>query len=186
MRTYPIIASAPYCCVAASLEAILKRHGFDKITQFDIANYIGLVAFDNDRSKLPKELTNVTFTNESDQVGLHLKNNTLNDFFIAFDLPFQELYIYWHQISDLNIDSILMAIHEDCDAMLLFDSGSLYRESKNRGIGHSGVFVSINDHYTVTYLSPGPRSLGLESFTSEDFAEAIKARHGGISIISRK
>ena len=51
MKQYEIIRSAPYCCVCAVLESIIKRHGYD-ISQFDIANYIGLVCSPSDMATL--------------------------------------------------------------------------------------------------------------------------------------
>lgn len=56
MRNYQLIESAPYCCVAASLESIFKRHGYNKITQYDIANYIGIAVHVSDINNMPLRL----------------------------------------------------------------------------------------------------------------------------------
>ncbi len=185
MRNYQLVESAPYCCVAASIESILRRHGFNTISQYDIANYIGIVAPESDKDDMPIELCNITYTNDNTKVGLHLYNKTLNNLFEHFNLPFKESYISWQELSDWNIDSILQNLHDDIDALFLFDFGLLYHEDKNIGIGHAGIFVAIDENYMVEYLSPGPRFIGLGRFSSEDFVYAIRAKRGGISLISK-
>lgn len=186
MRQYKVVISAQYCCVAATLESIFRRHGIDNISQYDIANEIGIVALNSDRERLPQELTNVTYTNDVKQVGMHLTNNSLNEFFVKHNLPLQETYIGWRSISEINIDSMLQAVSEDYDVIFYFDFGDLYNEERNRGVGHSSVFISLDAGYMVSHLSPGPRFLGLNKHGSEDVARAIRSRAGGISIICPK
>lgn len=183
MRKYTVVKSAPYCCVAATLESVFKRHGINDVSQYDVANYIGVVIDEQDKGKIPPELVNVTYTHDNTKVGMHLYNDTLNDMFNHFGLPFKETYISWHELAEWNIDSILQNLPDENDVMLLFDFGCLYNEEKNIGIGHSGLFVSIDNNYMVQYLSPGPRFVGFAKFSSEDFLNAIKARQGGISVI---
>lgn len=183
MREYTIVESAPYCCVAASLESILKRHGFNGVSQYDIANYVGVVVNEHDRGKVPSNIFNVTYTYDNTKVGMHLYNETLDGLFKHFGLPLKESYISWQELSEWNFDDILQSLSDEDDAMFLFDFGHLYHEDQNVGIGHSGLFVSFENSSMVQYLSPGPRFVGFAKFASEDFLYAIKARRGGISII---
>lgn len=185
MREYPLIESAPYCCFAASLESVLKRHGICNVTQYDIANYIGIVVLEDDNKNIPKELNNIRYTNDPVQVGLHIEDKTIPDLFNHFNIPLKETYISWNEISDLNFDSILLAVPEESDALLYFDFGDLYNEERNQGVGHTGLYVSMDSNYNVKYLSAGPRFIGFGVFSSEDFVRAIKSRKGGISIFSK-
>lgn len=184
MRDYPIIKSLPYCCVPASIEAILKRHGINGITQLEIANQLGICASEKERNNLSKIFTKVKYSDKKNDFGIIIGNETLNNLFSHFDLPFNESYISWQELNDINIETILSNVKEDEDAILFFDFGVLYKEDQNIGIGHSGVFISyINEK--ITYLNPGPRFLGVNTFNSEDFLSAIKRGSGGISIIKR-
>lgn len=184
MRDYPVIESAPYCCIPASLEAILRYRGIKGITQFDIANEFGLT-IDADRAvKLPEELKNISYSTDKKDIGIHLKDETLNDFFKRHGIPIQERYIPWDEISEENIESILTELREEEDAILMFDFGVLYGESRNVGIGHVGVFKSFDEYGNITYMNPGPKFLGYNTINSDDFAYAIRARHGGISILT--
>ena len=115
---------------------------------------------------------------------MHLYNDTLNNMFNHFKLPFKELYIGWQEITEWNVESILNNILDKDDAILLFDFGYLYHEDKNVGIGHSGLFISLDNNHIVKYMSSGPRFLGIDNFESGDFVNAIKARKGGISVIT--
>ena len=183
MRYYPVIESAPYCCWAASLESILKRHGYNHVSQYVIANYLGLVVFESDRNDMPKTLTNISYTTDPKKVGLHIYDDTLPNLFHQFNLPFKEKYIGWQYISDWNFEDILNGINPDYDVMIYFDFGRLYHEEKNYGVGHTGLFVSMDKSSKIELLNPGPRFLGLNNFASDDIVDAIRAREGGISII---
>lgn len=186
MRQYPLIESAPYCCLAASLESLFKYHGYDNVTQFDIANYIGIFVFKEDRSSIPQSITNISVTTDPKMVGLHIYKETLNKLFEHFQLPFSETYLSWQEITDWNFENILRNIKPDEDAILYFDFGCLYGEEKNKGIGHTGLFVSIDENSNIEYLSSGPRFIGLDQHPVPDFVDAIKSRHGGLSIINSK
>lgn len=184
MREYPVIESLPYCCVAASLESILKSHGIHHVAQTDMANYVGLVIPESLRGSLPEGLTNIRFSEESSQQGMQLKNDTFDNLFSHFGLPFKETYLNWDTLSDINFESILSNLKETQDAILYFDFGVLYNENQNVGTGHAGVFESLGND-TISYMNPGPRFLGINSFKSDDFLHAIRSRRGGISIIDR-
>ena len=73
MKQYEIIRSAPYCCVCAVLESIIKRHGYD-ISQFDIANYIGLVCSPSDMAIIPHEIHNIQISDNPKDWGVHLRS----------------------------------------------------------------------------------------------------------------
>lgn len=185
MRTYTTVESAPYCCFAASLEAIFRRNGINHISQYDIANYLGLVVYENEKDEIPQALTNVSYSSDSRIIGLHIADDTLAKLFHHFNLPFKEDYISWQQISDWNFEYLLKSISNEYDVILYFDFGRLYREEENVGVGHVGLLIDVDDNSQVTYLNPGPRHLGLNIFTAADFLDAIKARKGGLSIIHK-
>ena len=185
MRNYQIIESAPYCCFAASLESLLKRHDFNDITQYDIANEIGVTFLEDEKDLVPGSLKRVAFSSEHDKVGIHIYEDTLKNLFLRFKLPFYETYVSWHEIADWNFEEILQSVSPEDDVIFYFDFGSLYREEKNKGIGHTGLFVSIDEDSKITYLNPGPRFLGMNQFSVDDFVDAIKSRNGGISIIRK-
>lgn len=186
MRTYPFIESGPYCCLAASLESVLKRHGIRRITQYDIANYLGLVIFESDKENIPQSLTNLSYTKDPQSVGIHIHKDTLAQLFRHYTLPFQESYISWQEIADWNFEEILRNVSPVDDVILYFDIGRLYKEEKNYGVGHTGLLVSVDDSSMVEFLNPGPRFFGMAKFPADALVEAIKARHGGLSIIHKK
>lgn len=183
MRTYTLIKSAPYCCFAASLESVLKRHGICHISQYDIANYLGLVVFKDDIDNVPQLLTNISVTTEPQSVGIHIHNDTLPHLFHRYSLPYQETYISWQEISDWNFQEILQNISSDFDVILYFDIGRLYNEENNYGVGHTGLLISVDEPSTVVLFNPGPRFFGIDKFSTDELVEAIKARQGGLSII---
>lgn len=186
MRNYSIVKSAPYCCVPSCIEMVLRRHGYNEVTQYDIANSIGIYALRDDDVTLPKELINVKYTSDFNMVGMHLYKDTLNKCFEFFKLPFKETYIHWNEISDYNISALLSAISDKNDAILFFDFGYLFHEKNDLGIGHAVVFSSLNEKGDVSFVNPGPGFIGQGQASSDEVYYAIRARQGGISVISSK
>ena len=90
-------------------------------------------------------------------------------------------------MSELNFESVLDAIPCDSDVIFFFDYGYLYKETRNIGVGHDGVYLSKSKD-ELYYLDPGPRRLGVNSVKIEDMLLAIKAAYagGGISVITKK
>lgn len=183
MRQYEVVISAPYCCVCAVIESILKRHGFQQ-TQYDLANFAGLVVPDDELENLPKELTNLSTSNVVLDYGIHLYSDTLNSFFQANGIPLRETYICPGYLSDMNFEDVLKSTSEEFDVLLLFDYGVLHNEERSRNVGHCVLYLSQEDRH-LTYLDPGPRCMGVNTADIDDMLSAIKARkNGGISIIS--
>lgn len=185
MREYPIIKSAPYCCFAASLESILKRHGVNDITQYDIANEIGVTFMEDEKECIPENIVNVSFSSEYEKLGMHIYKDTLDKLFKHFKLPFHELYISWNEIADWNFEQILQSVSSEDDVIIYYDFGHLYHEERNKGIGHTGVFVSIDEDSMIEFVNPGPRFIGHNKSSVDDLVDAIKSRHGGLSIIKK-
>lgn len=185
MREYKIIKSAPYCCVCAAVESILNRHGYTQ-NQYDLANYAGITVSTGDFLTLPKELTNVKISNVPLDWGLHLYDNTLNDFFLQNSISLKETFIPANQLTDWNFESMFDAVAESYDILLFFSHGILYKEGKNNEVGHCALYIDKKDNYIV-YQDPGPSNIGLNSKNIDSMLDAIKyrARAGsGISIIS--
>lgn len=184
MRQYKEIASKPYCCVPAVLEAILLRHGY-KFDQVDIANYFGLTVPTDEMDSLSGTFTKLNASDEVSMIGIHLGKDGFNSFFADNGISLSETFVSASELSELNIESVLDAIPEDSDAVFFFDYGVLYGEERNKGVGHNGAFISREGEY-VSYLDPGPRRLGINKVKIDDLLCAMKAAYagGGISVIS--
>ena len=186
MKTYEVIKSAPYCCVCAIVETIAQKHGY-KITQYDVANYIGLVCSEEDLSIIPKEIVNIKTTNNPKDWGVHLDNDTLTQCFKFYNVPLKETFIPASQFDELNLESLLAATSDEYDVLFFLSHGILYGIEENIEIGHCVLYVNKLKN-SIQYLDPGPSNFGFNTRDIYDVYIAIKKRikmGGGISIISR-
>lgn len=186
MRDYKIVASEPYCCVTAILESILLKHGY-VFNQVMIADYFGLTVPADEYAQLSKTFKNLEVSDDIREYGLHLDANGFNTFFSENNIALRETFIKASELSELNFESVLDAIPCDSDVIFFFDYGYLYKETRNIGVGHDGVYLSKSKD-ELYYLDPGPRRLGVNSVKIEDMLFAIKAAYagGGISVITKK
>lgn len=185
MRTYEIVRSAPYCCVCAVLESILKKHGYD-ITQFDIANYIGLVCSTIDKTIIPHEIHNIQFSDNAEDWGVHLKNDTINGLFQHYNIPLKETFFSAKQFDEISLDSFFDAVSDNYDIMMFISHGALYNNKDNLDIGHCLLYTGRQGD-NIQYIDPGPANLGMNFRGLYDIYFSIKRRSllgGGLSIIS--
>lgn len=184
MRKYEIIRSAPYCCVCAVLESVIKRHGYN-ITQFDIANYIGLVCPSSDKDVISKKIHNIHISDDAKDWGVHLGRDTINNLFRHYKIPLQEIFFSGNQFDEINLDSFFDAVSDSYDIMLFISHGILYDIKQNFDVGHCILYVSRSGN-KIEYLDPGPTNLGLNNKDLYDIFLSIKKREqigGGLSII---
>lgn len=185
MKQYEIIRSAPYCCVCAVLESIIKRHGYD-ISQFDIANYIGLVCSPSDMAIIPHEIHNIQISDNPKDWGVHLRNNTINNLFKHYNIPLKETFFLENQFDEFNLDSFFESVSDNYDIMMFISHGALYNIKDNLDIGHCIIYICKQDD-NIQYLDPGPANLGVNTRDLYDIYLSIKKRArlgGGLSIIS--
>lgn len=184
MRHYDIVEAAPNCCVCAVIESILRRHGYT-MTQYDFANHAGLYVEKTRLYEVPSAITNVSETDNRTMLGVHLSENTINDFFASNGIQMNETFIRSSEISDMNFETILDAVSEEFDVMLYLDYGVLHGNADKLLYGHCVLFLGI-DRKNVTYQDPGPVGTGIHRADIYDVYRAIKASvSGGISIIRR-
>lgn len=186
MRTYEIIKSAPYCCVCAIIESIVKRHGYE-INQYDIANYIGLVCPKEDLPIIPNEITNIHTSIEAKDWGVHLKSDTLNNLFKHFNIPLKETFFSGNQVNEFTFESILEEVSEEYDVMFFISHGTLYGIKDNIDFGHCILYIQKQKD-NIEYLDPGPINLGIQTKDIYDIYLSIKKRANsgcGFSVISK-
>ena len=142
---YTPIYQLPYCCVPATLQWILYRHGLNILDQETIGAELGL--------QLPlkgqKLFTNpaIIFTDEKPERGygtqIHLPQYSIQKFFQNRTIPLQisELYNF-NSIKDWS-DFIVANLQNDHDLILRFHTGIFGEEKSN---GHLGVIAAYDDN----------------------------------------
>lgn len=185
MKEYELIRSAPYCCVCAILESVLKRRGYN-ISQFDIANYIGLICSPLDKIDIPSQIHNIKISDDAKDWGVHLKNNTLNDFFKYYNIPLKETFFRGDLFDEIKLDYFLDSTSENYDIIMFISHGSLYNNDNNIDVGHSILYTGRSGN-SIQYIDPGPANFGINNRDIYDIYLSIKSRamlDGGVSIIS--
>lgn len=177
MRQYRLIKSEPYCCVTSSLESILLKHGYN-FNQIAIADFYGVTVPTEEYADMCKTFQNIKASNDVHDIGIHLDNNGLNNFFEAHDIKLRETFIRASELSELNFESILDAVPQDSDIMFFFDYGILYDEKRNIGVGHDGIYIG-KENDKLIYLDSGPRRLGINEVDIYSMLNAMKKAYAG-------
>ena len=142
MREYKLIKAQPYLCVCAALQSVLLRHGYE-LDQLEIAKQLGVTIPVSAIDNTTLQYQNLSFSDEEKELGTHLGRRTLNDFFKQNSIDLRETFVTKSEIGEFNFESILSSIDESFDALIFFDYGTLFNEIQNKGVGHCGLFVTI-------------------------------------------
>lgn len=185
-ENYELIISEDFLCVATVLEIILKAEGFSSISRFQIASWFGLCLPDGFELKYDFLEKGIFYSKDANQWGIRIKNDSLNEFFSANNLPFQEKYFPINQIADFSfLDDLRNVFANSRHTIVGFDYGKLFREERNLKIGHVGIVTQVVDEENCLLLDPGPRNPGLKKVSLEDLFDAIRSKKDGIWSINR-
>lgn len=86
---YKLTIAEQYLCVPACLSMIVKAKCKEEYSQYEIADYFG-VNIPNDEHIA--NVRNVFYTNDTNNIGVVIKDNEVNEFFNAFSIPLIETY----------------------------------------------------------------------------------------------
>jgi len=182
-RKYEYVRQEDYCCVDATLEMILKRHGIRDYDQVQIACELGLTVPEDCEScppcakKVPRNI-GVLFGTQLSKIP-----GGLNTFFLRHGLPFTEFYFPISKISSPEKLKLILKTYEDEDVIACFQvvvNGEKY--------GHVCAVDEVKDDSVVLVDTDGDGWKLLE-FTYEELFEAMKnhgdKNRGGLWIIRK-
>jgi hypothetical protein len=179
------IESENFLCLPSVLEIILFENNIDHINRYDIANYFGVVVPYN-YGKLPAQVFNIVYSNDENKLGILIRNNSINDFFCHFELPFVETYYPINLIAEYDFCEFVNRLLQKQNYVVC-GVPSDYLESKSKSkIGH---LLLIYDTYIkqdkVDVFDPGPKNFGCKTISAMDLHYSIKIKNDGIWAIRR-
>lgn len=163
-----LVVSEPNWCVPATLEMVLKHHGIDTFSQHEIAKQLDIVSASDEV--------------EHKRWGAQIKENTLNDFFVANMIPLHEEFIpIWHFMDDYFMaEKIQELLKSNISIVCGYNYTWLYG-NKEDTFQHVSIIVNVllqNDQ--ICLLDPGPKNAGYKTVKSEDLFYAIRAARDGL------
>ena len=179
-RKYPLIVAQPFLCVAAILEIILKKEGYNQYNQQMIAESLGVnIPIDHKSS-----IKNINYTMDSNKWGIVLKNNTLTNWFMKNNINLVEDFISIFTISEFKfLDIINQLLITPYHLVCGFDYGYLYNKQGNK-IGHVSLIIGTECEQVIL-LDPGPDQPGEKMVNGYDLFSAIKRKEDGIWIVKK-
>ncbi len=166
-KRYEYIEQEEHCCVGATLEMILRRHGIKEFDQCAIACELGLTVPEDCEecpecaTRVPRDL-GILFGTKVDKIP-----GGLNTFFLRHNLPFYEIYIPASQITTPTHLKKFLKVYEDDDVIVCYKVG--------KG-GHVCAVDEIKEDAVILVDTDGDGWKLLE-FTYEELYDAIQ-RHG--------
>lgn len=172
-----------YLCVPAVMETIIRADNYTSINKYDIANYLGIV--------LPNgisypQINNFTISNDSKELGVKLKQNTINDLFTHFGIALHENY---ESISlfdrDFFADSLADLLSKGMHIVCGFDYNFLYNLG-DEYVGHVSIVLDSNPaNDEVFLLDPGPKGHGIKRVNALSLYSAINKAKDGLWLIKK-
>ena len=138
-KRYEYVEQEEYCCVGATLEMVLRRHGIREYSQDIIACELGLLVPEDCEDcpdcaiRVPRDRTTGEY--EYQYLGFLMgtqldKIGGLNTFFLRHDLPFLEIYIPASQIGSPEHLRKILQVYREEDVIVccqVISNGEKYR-----------------------------------------------------------
>lgn len=181
---YENIIAEQYLCVPTCLSVIIKAMCDTNISQYTIANYFGVnIPF----GETVPGVSNLIKTEDSSKFGVEIKNNEVNSLFDFFNLPLFERYQSAFNIYPEDFPFLVKKILSQSNSIICgFNYSYLYDYEESK-IGHVSIITNVSDDMTtIELLDPGPNDFGLKCVSADKLYNAIRMKHNGLWIISKK
>jgi hypothetical protein len=180
IHKYKLITANEFLCIPACIEMILRSHSIN-FMQNEIAEYFGV----NVSLDYTGPINNIMRTTDLNILGLVLNNDSINNFFANFNLPFKEEYVSIKKLQDWMFEDLLsekiaLGNHLICG----FSYGGLYNDKSKFEIGHVSIIEAIENE-KITIIDPGPLNTGKKQVDIFDMFRAIHMKNDGVWIISQ-
>ncbi|GHU35787.1 hypothetical protein FACS1894172_18020 [Spirochaetia bacterium] len=178
--TYILYIADNFLCVPAVLKTILAYYNIN-IRDIDITRSFDIF--------IPESCDNIAGikSNNPNDYGAKLYNNTINKFFKVFNIPLKEEYISIFSYEDWEYfdESVANLLNTESNIICGFSYGTLYDEPENIEIGHVSIITNKNGN-KIQILDPGPRNPGIKYVDSYNLYVSIKRKKDGLWLISQK
>ena len=172
------IISKPNACFLALLEMIITDYtGTAYYTQEMMVDYFGITMFKGQKTSF----NHVTYTDNKKNVGVHIDEKKINQFFMNIGIPLRAEYLPSNPFHDYPLDNLYF--NEKINPKYIiytFSYGCLFHQASLNDIGHAALYRQyLGDNKMIIY-DPGPKDSGDKIIQVEEMCEAMWARKGGI------
>ena len=184
-KRYEYIEQEDYCCVGATLEMILRRHGIRDFDQCMIACELGLLVPEDCEDcpdcaiRVPREYVTDTPDYTHEYLGFLLGTQVnriaggINTFFLRHNLPFMEIYVAASEIKSPEHLKKILKVYDRDDTDVIVCCQVVYERQK---YGHVCAVDEVKEDSLVLVDTDGDGWKLLE-FSYEELYDAIQ-RHG--------
>lgn len=176
------IVAENYLCFAASLEMVLHDRWNLEVTQYEIAESLGVFV----PQDFELAVKNKFICNDVRELGIHLDASQVNLLFKKYKLNVQTEYIPACRINEaLFEDTVLSYLKHDINIICAYSYGFLYNIKKLYNVGHTSLICDVTK-LGIKIYDPGPAKSGFKEVDEFLLYDAIRAHEGGILLIGDK
>lgn len=181
---YEIVIAKQYLCVPACLSTVINAMCNINISQYDIANFLGVNVPIGERIDF---VNNISTTEKSADIGVIIKGNEINELFEYFEIPLTERYLSAYRIYPDDFAALVKKeISKNNSVICGFSYGFLYG-CNNLDIGHVSIISGVSEDCTyITLIDPGPDDYGFKKVETSRLFESMRLKKNGIWVISYK
>lgn len=182
-KRYEYVEQEEFCCVGATIEMILRRHGIKEFAQEDICCELGLYILPGYRSvdcavTIPKTVGSIF-------MGMPIRHipGGINNFFLRHNLPFLEFFISVKEIPDVKTLKDLLASFYEAD----YDMFVSYKfEWQGEEFVHVGAVDEVCEDRVVLVDTDGLEDgWKVVEMQYEELLQRMKEVRGGVHVIRR-
>ena len=176
-KRYEYVEQEEFCCVGATLEMVLRRHGIREFSQEDICCELGLYILPGYSSidcavPIPESVGKIFMGTPE-----HLISGGLNVFFLRHNLPFVEFFIPASRTPNTEVlkDTLTSLFRPDHDLIVVYKV-----EWKGEEFVHVGAIDEVKNNGVVLVDTDGLEDgWKLVEMGFEELLERMRAASGG-------
>jgi len=169
-------------CFAALLETMFKSFGVERLSQLDIAEYLGVTLPSNDL--LLRKIENVKLSDNPYDWGMNPNHKELETLLLKEGINIEFQYIPAKSQEDWSFEDWIRTEINSSNIICTLEYNTTFDIADKNLYGHA-ILLNRVDGEAVEIFDPGPENAGIKKVPFYELFVASKRMNGGLWIFKR-
>lgn len=176
------IVAENYLCFPALLSMVIDDAIGIRISQFEIAEYLGIVVPQGYKEIINNQIESVS----SLEFGTQINTEIVQNFLDKNNINLKIHYFKINEIRDMFFSDFIRRHLNNKEYLICsYSYGLLFENSCFYELGHVSLITEVDVNGRILIYDPGPKDYGSKYVDDLHLYDAIQYRHGGVYTFSK-